>query len=120
MKYEGEWLNNKRHGYGCTIFPNGTKEEGKYKNNMLIRGIRKQLFPLKNTKTKQKVDRAIEGAVRAAAIARTKVEIAISRTSHARVKAECADQASQSACQDSDIARAVARELSPSFHQPDG
>uniref|UniRef100_A0A3B4H7U5 Junctophilin 1b n=1 Tax=Pundamilia nyererei TaxID=303518 RepID=A0A3B4H7U5_9CICH len=37
MKYEGEWLNNKRHGYGCTIFPNGTKEEGKYKNNMLIR-----------------------------------------------------------------------------------
>uniref|UniRef100_A0A3B4H5J1 Junctophilin 1b n=1 Tax=Pundamilia nyererei TaxID=303518 RepID=A0A3B4H5J1_9CICH len=78
MKYEGEWLNNKRHGYGCTIFPNGTKEEGKYKNNMLIRGIRKQLFPLKNTKTKQKVDRAIEGAVRAAAIARTKVEIAIS------------------------------------------
>uniref|UniRef100_A0A668U4L5 Junctophilin n=1 Tax=Oreochromis aureus TaxID=47969 RepID=A0A668U4L5_OREAU len=118
MKYEGEWLNNKRHGYGCTIFPNGTKEEGKYKNNVLIRGIRKQLFPLKNTKTKQKVDRAIEGAVRAAAIARTKVEIAISRTSHARVKAECADQASQSACQDSDIARAVARELSPSFHQP--
>uniref|UniRef100_A0A3Q4GJD7 Uncharacterized protein n=1 Tax=Neolamprologus brichardi TaxID=32507 RepID=A0A3Q4GJD7_NEOBR len=37
MKYEGEWLNNKRHGYGCTIFPNGTKEEGKYKNNT-VRG----------------------------------------------------------------------------------
>lgn len=79
MKYEGEWLNNKRHGYGCTIFPDGTKEEGKYKNNVLAGGIRKQLIPLKNAKTKQKVDRAIEGAVRAAAIARTKVEIAISR-----------------------------------------
>lgn len=118
MKYEGEWLNNKRHGYGCTIFPDGTKEEGKYKNNVLARGIRKQLIPLKNTKTKQKVDRAIEGAVRAAAIAKTKVEIAISRTSHARVKAEAADQAAQSASQDSDIARAVARELSPTFHQP--
>lgn len=118
MKYEGEWLNNKRHGYGCTIFPNGMKEEGKYKNNVLVRGIKNHLIPLKNTKTKQKVDRAIEGAVRAAAIARTKVEIAISRTSHARVKAECADQAAQSACQDSDIARAVARELSPTFHQP--
>ncbi|XP_070775277.1 junctophilin-1-like isoform X3 [Enoplosus armatus] len=118
MKYEGEWLNNKRHGYGCTIFPDGTKEEGKYKNNVLARGIRKQLIPLKNTKTKQKVDRAIEGAVRAAAIARTKVEIAISRTSHARAKAEAADQAAQSASQDSDIARAVARELSPNFHQP--
>ncbi|XP_060940873.1 junctophilin-1-like isoform X1 [Limanda limanda] len=118
MKYEGEWLSNKRHGYGCTIFPNGTKEEGKYKNNVLARGIKKQLIPLKNAKTKQKVDRAVEGAVRAAAIAKTKVEIAISRTSHARAKAETADQAAHSASQDSDIARAVARELSPSFHQP--
>ncbi|XP_033838903.1 junctophilin-1-like [Periophthalmus magnuspinnatus] len=118
MKYEGEWLNNKRHGYGCTIFPDGTKEEGKYKNNVLARGIRKQLIPLKNTKTKQKVDRAIEGAIRAAAIARTKVEIAVSRTAHARAKADAADQAAQSANQDSDIARAVARELAPSFHQP--
>nr|XP_020475273.1 junctophilin-1-like isoform X2 [Monopterus albus] len=99
-------------------YMDGTKEEGKYKNNVLARGIRKQLIPLKNTKTKQKADRAIEGAVRAAAIARTKVEIAISRTSHARAKAEAADQAAQSAAQDSEIARAVARELSPSFHQP--
>ncbi|XP_037131829.1 junctophilin-1-like [Syngnathus acus] len=118
MKYEGEWLNNKRHGYGCTIFPNGTKEEGKYKNNVLTRSLRKQFIPLRNTKTKQKVDRATEGAVRAAAIARTKVEIAISRTSHTRAKAEAADQAAQSASQDSDIARTVARELSPNFHQP--
>ncbi|XP_063075096.1 junctophilin-1b [Engraulis encrasicolus] len=118
MKYEGEWTNNKRHGYGCTIFPDGTKEEGKYKNNVLVRGIKKQLIPLKNTKTRQKVDRAVEGAIRAAAIARTKVEIATSRTAHARAKAENADQTGLSAMQDSDIARAVARELAPNFHQP--
>ncbi|KAI7809438.1 junctophilin-1b [Triplophysa rosa] len=118
MKYEGEWVNNKRHGYGCTIFPDGTKEEGKYKNNVLVRGIKKQLIPLKNTKTRQKVDRAVEGAIRASAIARTKVEIATSRTAHARVKAEAADQAALSGSQDSDIARAVARDLSPNFHQP--
>uniref|UniRef100_A0A8C7D9S1 Junctophilin-1 n=1 Tax=Oncorhynchus kisutch TaxID=8019 RepID=A0A8C7D9S1_ONCKI len=55
MKYEGEWLNNKRHGYGCTTFPEGNKEEGKYKNNLLVRGIRKQLIPLKNPKTKEKI-----------------------------------------------------------------
>ncbi|XP_075439326.1 junctophilin-1 isoform X2 [Ascaphus truei] len=78
MKYEGEWLNNRRHGYGCTLFPDGTKEEGKYKNNVLVRGIRKQLIPIKNTKTKEKADRAIEGAQRSAAVARTKVEIAAS------------------------------------------
>ncbi|XP_028824572.1 junctophilin-1a [Denticeps clupeoides] len=118
MKYEGEWLNNKRHGYGCTTFPEGTKEEGKYKNNVLVRGIRKQLIPLKNPKTKEKVDRAVEGAQRAAAIARTKVEIAASRTAHARTKGEAADQAAIAAVQDSEIARSVAQELSPNFHQP--
>ncbi|XP_041824750.1 junctophilin-1a isoform X1 [Melanotaenia boesemani] len=118
MKYEGEWLNNKRHGYGCTVFPDGTKEEGKYKNNVLVRGIRKQLIPLKNPKTKEKVDRAVEGAQRAAAIARSKVEIAASRTAHARTKSEAADQAAISAIHDSEIARAVARELSPNFYQP--
>ncbi|XP_020643203.3 junctophilin-1 isoform X1 [Pogona vitticeps] len=118
MKYEGEWLNNKRHGYGCTMFPDGTKEEGKYKNNILVRGIRKQLIPIRNTKTKEKVERALEGAQRAAAMARTKVEIATSRTAHARAKADAADQAAQSARQECDIARAVARELSPTFYQP--
>ncbi|XP_034428216.1 junctophilin-1a [Hippoglossus hippoglossus] len=118
MKYEGEWLNNKRHGYGCTVFPDSTKEEGKYKNNVLVRGIRKQLIPLKNPKTKEKVDRAVEGAQRAAAIARSKVEIAASRTAHARTKSEAADQAAVSAVHDSEIARAVARELSPNFYQP--
>ncbi|XP_074135002.1 junctophilin-1 [Sminthopsis crassicaudata] len=118
MKYEGEWLNNKRHGYGCTVFPDGSKEEGKYKNNVLVRGIRKQLIPIRNTKTREKVDRAIEGAQRAAAMARTKVEIATSRTAHARAKADAADQAALSARQECDIARAVARELSPNFYQP--
>ncbi|NXI48866.1 JPH1 protein, partial [Chloroceryle aenea] len=118
MKYEGEWLNNRRHGYGCTMFPDGTKEEGKYKNNVLVRGIRKQLIPIRNTKTREKVDRAIEGAQRAAAMARTKVEIATSRTAHARAKADAADQAAQAAHQECDIARAVARELSPNFYQP--
>uniref|UniRef100_A0A8C2CUF3 Junctophilin 1b n=1 Tax=Cyprinus carpio TaxID=7962 RepID=A0A8C2CUF3_CYPCA len=39
-------------------------------------------------------------------------------TAHARAKAEAADQAALSASQDSDIARAVARELSPNFYQP--
>lgn len=40
------------------------------------------------------------------------------RTAHARAKADAADQAGQSARQECDIARAVARELSPTFYQP--
>lgn len=43
---------------------------------------------------------------------------ALPRTAHARAKAEAADQAALSASQDSDIARAVARDLSPNFYQP--
>ncbi|XP_072896428.1 junctophilin-1-like [Hemitrygon akajei] len=118
MKYEGEWLNNQRNGYGCTTFPDGTKEEGKYKNNILVRGKKKHLIPIRTSKIKEKVERAIEGAHRAAAIARTKVDIAASRTAHARAKADAADAAAQAARQESDIARGVARELSPTFCQP--
>ncbi|XP_072270630.1 junctophilin-2 isoform X2 [Pyxicephalus adspersus] len=79
LKYEGEWLDNLRHGYGCTTLPDGSKEEGKYRNNVLIKGMKKRVIPLKSAKIRQKVDRSIEGAQRAAAIARQKSEIAASR-----------------------------------------
>ena len=42
------------------------------------------------------------------------------RTAHARAKADAADQAALAARQECDIARAVARELSPDFYQPGG
>lgn len=40
------------------------------------------------------------------------------RTAHARTKSEAAEQAAISAIHESEIARAVARELSPNFYQP--
>ncbi|CAB1422997.1 unnamed protein product [Pleuronectes platessa] len=79
LQYEGEWLSNKRHGYGCTTFPDGTKEEGKYKQNVLVSGKRKNLIPLRASKIREKVDRAVEGAQKAADISRQKSEIALSR-----------------------------------------
>ncbi|XP_041112387.1 junctophilin-2-like isoform X2 [Polyodon spathula] len=78
LKYEGEWLDNQRHGYGCTTLPEGRKEEGKYRNNMLVKGMKKRVIPLKSTKIRQKVDRSVEGAQRAAAIAKQKAEISAS------------------------------------------
>lgn len=77
--YHGEWLSNKRHGYGCTTFPDGTKEEGKYKQNILVSGKRKNLIPLRASKIREKVDRAMEAAEKAADVAKQKVEIAQSR-----------------------------------------
>ncbi|XP_067904350.1 junctophilin-2 isoform X2 [Heterodontus francisci] len=118
LKYEGEWHDNLRHGYGCTTFPDGRREEGKYKNNVLVKGKKKHLIPLRTNKLREKVERSMEGAQRAAAIARQKSEIALSRSSHAKTKAEAADQASQAASNESSIARAIARELSPTFYQP--
>lgn len=40
------------------------------------------------------------------------------RTSHAKAKAEGAEQAAQASNSESSIARLVAKELSPSFYQP--
>ncbi|XP_028925170.1 junctophilin-1 [Ornithorhynchus anatinus] len=120
VRYAGEWRENRRHGYGCTVLADGSLHEGKYKNNVLVRGVRRRLLlPLRGPgKTRQKVDRAVESAQQAAAVARTKVEIATSRTAHARAKADAADQAAQAAHQECSIARAVARELAPNFYQP--
>ncbi|XP_061029344.1 junctophilin-3 isoform X2 [Eubalaena glacialis] len=78
LKYEGEWAGNRRHGYGCMTFPDGTKEEGKYKQNVLVSGKRKNLIPLRASKIREKVDRAVEAAERAATIAKQKAEIAAS------------------------------------------
>ncbi|XP_072489763.1 junctophilin-2 isoform X2 [Notamacropus eugenii] len=118
LKYEGEWLDNLRHGYGCTTLPDGKKEEGKYRHNVLVKGMKKRVLPLKSTKIRQKVDHSVEGAQRAAAIARQKSEIAASRTSHAKAKADGAEQAALAANNESSIARTLARELSPDFYQP--
>ncbi|XP_060086846.1 junctophilin-2 [Heteronotia binoei] len=118
LKYEGEWLDNVRHGYGCTTLPDGKKEEGKYRMNVLIKGMKKRVIPLKSAKIRQKVDRSIEGAQRAAAIAKQKSEIAASRTAHAKAKSEGAEQAALAANNESTLARSMARELSPDFYQP--
>uniref|UniRef100_A0A3Q4GMN8 Junctophilin 3b n=1 Tax=Neolamprologus brichardi TaxID=32507 RepID=A0A3Q4GMN8_NEOBR len=118
LQYEGEWLSNKRHGYGCTTFPDGTKEEGKYKQNVLVSGKRKNLIPLRASKIREKVDRAVEGAQKAADIARQKAEIALSRTAHAQGKAEAAVAAAQKAQEESRIARVTAKQFSPSFQHP--
>lgn len=118
LKYEGEWLNNQRHGYGCTTFAEGGKEEGKYLNNMLVKAVKKRVIQLKGTKIKHKVERAVEGAQRAAAIGKLKAEIAASRTTHAKGKSDGADQAALASNGEATLARAVAKELSPSFYQP--
>ena len=81
LKYEGEWFNNKKNGYGVTTFRDGTKEEGKYKNNVLAADKRKpsKLFLLRTSKLRDKIDAAVNNAMKAASTAQQKAEIAMAR-----------------------------------------
>uniref|UniRef100_UPI00358E5634 junctophilin-2-like isoform X2 n=1 Tax=Myxine glutinosa TaxID=7769 RepID=UPI00358E5634 len=118
FKYEGSWLGNHRHGYGRTTLPGNKMEEGKYRHNLLVSGSRRQrLIPMRARKVRDKVARAVEGAQKAAANARQKAEISASRSSHARAKAEAADAAAGAAQEACHLARMLAKDLCPDFHQ---
>lgn len=81
LKYEGEWFNNKKNGYGITTFRDGTKEEGKYKNNVLVTDKRKpsKLFLLRSSKFRDKIEAAVNNAMKSATNAQQKAEIAMAR-----------------------------------------
>ncbi|CAG7837111.1 unnamed protein product [Allacma fusca] len=119
LKYEGEWYNNKKYGYGVTTFKDGTKEEGKYKNNVLITSQKKKhLFLIRSAKFRERIDAAVNAAQRASKIALQKADIAISRTATARGKGEQADIEATRAREDSEVARIIAKQFAPDFHQP--
>lgn len=94
----------------------GTKEEGKYKNNVLITSQKKKhLFLIRSAKFRERIETAVSAAQRASKIALQKADIAISRTSTARGKAELADVAGTHAREDADYARVIAKQLAPDF-----
>jgi junctophilin len=94
----------------------GTKEEGKYKNNVLITSQKKKhLFLIRSAKFRERIEAAVSAAQRASKIALQKADIAISRTSTARAKAELADVAAVHAREDADFAVVIAKQLAPDF-----
>ncbi|KYO44072.1 junctophilin-4 [Alligator mississippiensis] len=119
LRYEGEWLGNRRHGYGRTTYPDGTKEEGKYKLNRLVNGKVKNFIPLRRSKVKEKVDRAVEVARRAVSLARQKQELAVARTADARLKAAGALAAAEKALEASHLAKILAEDLQPTLRDPE-
>lgn len=79
FKYEGEWMANQRQGYGSTTFSDGTKEEGKYKYNILVASKKKNVLGVKTAKVKERVDTALRQARKAMEVAKQKGDIALSR-----------------------------------------
>merc|ERR1712061_233741 len=111
LKYEGEWYNNRKYGYGVTTF-RGVREEGKYKNNVLVTSTNKRhMFLIRSTKFRERIDSALNAAQRASKIALQKADIASSRTATARGKAEQADIAGCHAREDAQIAVNCAKEF---------
>lgn len=120
LKYEGEWFNNKKNGYGVTTFKDGTKEEGKYKNNVLATDKKKtgKLLMLRSNKIRQKIDAAVNAALKAGQIAQQRADIALARAVNARTKAFASEIEAKKAIADSEFARIKAREVAPDFVQP--
>lgn len=116
FRYEGEWHNNKKHGYGVTTLRDGTKEEGKYKYNVLVTSQKKKhLFLIRSAKFKERIEAAVSSSQRASKYALQKADIAVSRTATARSKGEMADSVADHARVDCEIAVATAREFAPDF-----
>ncbi|CAF1041761.1 unnamed protein product [Rotaria sp. Silwood1] len=120
LKYEGEWFNNKKNGYGVTTYRDGSKEEGKYKNNVLVNDKRKpsKLFLLRSSKFRDKIDAALNHAMKSATTAQQKAEIAMARANNARSKAHSAEIYAKQARNDSVEARVSAKAAAPDFRQP--
>lgn len=115
-RYEGEWHNNKKHGYGVTTLRDGTREEGKYKCNVLITSKKKKhLFLIRSAKFRERIDASVSSAQRASKYALQKADIAVSRAATARGKADMADNVADHAKVDSEVAVATAREFAPDF-----
>lgn len=99
-----------------TTFRDGTREEGKYKCNVLITSQKKKhVFLIRSAKFRERIEAAVSSAQRASKYALQKADIAISRTSTARGKAESADQHAELARIDSDVAVQTARSFAPDF-----
>lgn len=99
-----------------TTFRDGSKEEGKYKYNVLITSQKKKhLFLIRSAKFRERIDAAVSSSQRASKYALQKADIAVSRTATARSKAEMADSVGDHARVDCEIAVATAREFAPDF-----
>ena len=63
-----------------THFQDGTKEEGKYKNNVLITSNKKKhMFLIRSAKFRERIEAAVAAAQKAAKLASQKEDIAKSR-----------------------------------------
>ena len=108
--YYGQWENNSRTGYGVLAHENGTKEEGQWQSGQLIVALKRRKINLKSHQLESKVQGAYTQAVQAADAARNKALLAESRATSAMAKSKMAQVVAMRAERDASMAREKAEE----------
>ena len=90
--YYGQWSNNKQTGYGVMVYDNKIKREGQWQNGQLIVVLKRKKLQLKTHQLETKVQTAHTQAIQAAESARNKALLAKSRANTAMKKAKAAQK----------------------------
>ena len=91
--YFGEWFDNARTGHGVLVFDDGRKEEGKWEDGHLSVPLKRKKLSIKQYQMESRVKQAHTLAIQAATSARTKAILAESRASTSTTKAQAAAKA---------------------------
>ena len=108
--YYGQWSANSRTGYGVLISENGTKAEGQWQNGQLIVALKRKKLHIKSHQLETKVQTAHTQAIQAAGGARDKALLAESRASTAMSKAKMANSVVGTADKNAKLAREKAEQ----------
>lgn len=106
--YYGQWEENMRSGYGVMIYgEEKRKEEGQWQRGKLVQKLKRKKLQLKSKQLEAKVNQAHMNALQAAEAARSKADLAEGRANTASAKSRQALRAAQQALKDAETAEAV-------------
>lgn len=103
--YYGQWEKNARTGYGVMRYENGIKEEGQWQNGELIVALKRKKLHFRSHQLETNIQTAHTNAIQAAESARNKALLAESRASSAMAKAKIAHTVAMRAEKEAQIAR---------------
>ena len=103
--YYGQWVSNARTGYGVMMYENGDREEGEWHNGQLIVVLKRHKVALfKSHQLESKVKEARTKALQAKGKAKNMADLADSRAGSAVNKSRLAHQSAQRAQKDAQMA----------------
>lgn len=103
--YYGQWVNNARTGYGVMVYENGVREEGEWHNGQLIVVLKRHKVALfKSHQLESKVKEARTKALQSKGKAKNMADLADSRAGSAVNKSRQAHQSAQGAQEHAQIA----------------